>query len=215
MARDQDINQAVGERVIDSLVAFARQKIPTPSELSQKQFLFVTDEKLRAILSETLYGAMWVYRVGKVLASNREELQAHLRTQLINYGAICEAILEYTILHGAKRKVLKGENWKYRDEKRKIKLNWGNPPANLPRETNFAWCIRVSTEEQIIKPEVEKELTKLREIRNTIHLSKKAAESIDHEPKQSKEAFELTTLVVDQSRDWLTSIATDLDEVAR
>lgn len=154
MARDQDINQAVGARVIESLVTYARLEIPTPSELSNEWFLFVTDEKLRTILSETLYGAMWVYRVGKVFATNREELQAHLRTQLINYGAICEAVLEYSILQGAKNKAFKGESWKFRDEKKKQKLNWGSPPANLPKETNFAWCIRISTEEGTINPDV-------------------------------------------------------------
>ena len=206
MARDHDISQAVGERVIDSIVAFARQEIPTLNDLSNDWFLFVTDKKLRTILSETLYGAMWVYRVGKVLASNREELQAHLRTQLINYGAICEAVLEFTILQGAKRNALKAESWKFRDEKKKSKLIWGNPPANLPRETNFSWCIRVSMDEGIIKTEVEKELTKLREIRNSIHLSKKATESIDYEPKQSKDAFELMKQVVDQSKLWLSNI---------
>lgn len=207
MARDQDISQAVGERVIDSLVTFARQEIPTPNDLSNDWFLFVTDEKLRTTLSETLYGAMWVYRVGKVFASNREELQAHLRTQLINYGAICEAVLEYTILQGAKREALKGDCWKFQDEKKKNKIKWGAPPANLPKGVNFSWCIRVAMDEGIIKTEVEKELTKLREIRNSIHLSKKATEGINHEPKQSKDAFELMKQLVEQSRIWLHNIA--------
>lgn len=212
MARHQDINQAVGARVIESLVTYVRLEIPTPSDLSNEWFLFVTDEKLRTILSETLYGAMWVYRVGKVFATNQEELQAHLRTQLINYGAICEAVLEYSILQGAKKNAFKGESWKFRDKKEKQKLTWGSPPANLPKETNFAWCIRISTAEGTISPEVEKKLNKLREIRNSIHLNKKAAENLDYEPQQSKDAFELMKLVVDQSRNWLAGIATGQDE---
>lgn len=212
MSRDQDVNRAVGERVIDSLVNFARQEIPTPNNLSNDWFLFVTDEKLRTILSETLYGAMWVYRVGKVFASNREELQAHLRTQLINYGAICEAILEYAILQVAKHHAFKGDSWKFRDEKKQQKLTWGTPPANLPRFTNFSWCIRVAVDEGGIRQNEERALTKLRELRNSIHLSNKAIENIDYEPKQSKEAFELMKLVVEQSRDWLSRIAIDQEK---
>lgn len=206
MARDQDINHAVGERVIDSLVTFARQEIHTPSTLSNEWFQFVTDEKLRSTLSETLYGAMWIYRVGKIFATNREELQAHLRTQIINYGAICEALLEYAILHGVRHKALKQDSWKFQDENMKQKLTWGHPPTNLPKRTNFAWCIRISIDEGIIQSEIEKDLTKLRNIRNSIHLSKKAADGLNYEPKQSKDAFELTKSVVDQTRVWLSGI---------
>lgn len=210
MTRDQDVNQAVGERVIEALVAYARLEIPTPSTLSTQWFQFVTDEKLRTTLSETLYGAMWVYRVGKVFATNREELQAHLRTQLINYGAMCEAVLEYAVLQGAKQKMLKGRKWEFRDEQMTQKLKWGSPPANLPRGTNFAWCIRIAIDEGVIQPDIEKDLTKLRELRNSIHLSKKAADSFDYEPKQSRDAFYLMKMTVDQSKNWLVNITNDL-----
>lgn len=213
MSRDQDVKQAVGEHVIEALVMYVRLEIPMPSTLSKDWFFFVTDEKLRMTLSETLYGAMWVYRVGKVFATNREELQAHLRTQLINYGAICEAVLEYAVLQGAKQKALKGKKWGFRDEKMTQKLKWGSPPANLPKGTNFAWTIRIAIDEGVIQQDIETELTKLRELRNSIHLSKKAADSLDYEPKQTKDAFDLMKLTVDQSKGWLASIARDVREI--
>lgn len=204
MTREQ-INHETGKRIIDVLVTYARQDIPSPSELSQSSewFQFVSDEKLRLTLAETLYGALWVYRVGKLFATDRDELQAHLRTQIINYGAICEAVLEFTILQGAKFNLLKGAGWRFRDEKQNNKLKWGSPPANLPKEVSFAWCIRVAKEEGVIESGVEIELNRLRNTRNSIHLNKKATESLDYEPKQSKEAFELMKAVVDQARKWL------------
>ena len=193
----------IGKRVLDLLTDYVKERIAPPMELSSEKFGFVKDRKLRENLAETYFGATWVYSIGRLLARDKQELQAQLRTQIINYGAVCEAILEYAILEGAKKSSFQGELWKYRDEKKKENLRWGNPPANLPKGINFAWCIAVAKDELIIDEKVAKLADKLRNLRNTIHLSKKALENIEYEPPQSKEAYQTLNLVIEQSQKWL------------
>lgn len=197
------INEEIGGLILSLLTTYAKEGIASPEKLSIEVFGFIKDEKLQNNLAETLYGATWVYSIGKLLAKDKHELQSHLRTQIINYGAVCEAVLEYVILEGAKAKVLQGERWQYQDEKMKQKLKWGSPPANLPKGTNFSWCIAVAKDESIFDEEISKLAHKLRDSRNSIHLNKKALENIEYEPTQSKEAYQTLITVIEKSQLWL------------
>jgi hypothetical protein len=85
----------------------------------------------------------------------------------------------------------------------KQKLKWGSPPAKLPKGTNFSWSIEVAKDESIFDEEISKLAHKLRDSRNSIHLSKKALENIEYEPTQSKEAYQTLKTVIEKSQLWL------------
>ncbi|WP_429066522.1 hypothetical protein [Aeromonas bestiarum] len=202
--RKNELVADVGNRLLDALTQHAREDIAaSPAEMADTHFSFIQDESLKQRLAETLYGAKWVYSIGKLLATENQELQAHVRTQLINFGAICEAVFEYAILDAAKMKVLVGEQWKYSDLNKKNKIRWGSPPANLPRGTNFAWMVAVAFEESMIDADLEKRVTKLRELRNTIHLTHRDWSGDTNQPKQSKESHDTLEAVLKRVAQWL------------
>ncbi|NBQ39917.1 MAG: hypothetical protein EBU34_09070 [Alphaproteobacteria bacterium] len=197
---------SIGDRLLKELIEYAREDVAeTPTEIGVNHFAFVLDPKLKNRMAETLYGAKWVYSVGKLLATEQQELQAHVRTQVINYGAICEAVLEYTIIEAAKMKLLAGKHWKFSSINMKAKAKWGNPPANLPKGTNFAWMVAVAVEEKFIDTELEKQVTKLRELRNTIHLTNKEWSDETNQPKQSKDSHNTLGAVLKSVEVWLKS----------
>ncbi|MEH8183193.1 hypothetical protein [Aeromonas allosaccharophila] len=92
--RKNELVADVGNRLLDALTQHVREDIAaSPAEMADTHFSFIQDENLKQRLIETLYGAKCVYSIGKLLATENQELQAHVRTQLINFGAICEAVL--------------------------------------------------------------------------------------------------------------------------
>ena len=202
--RKNELVADVGNRLLDALTQHAREDIAaSPAEIADTHFSFIQEESLKQRLAETLYGAKWVYSIGKLLATENQELQAHVRTQLINYGAICEAVFEYAILEAAKMKSLAGEHCKYSDFNKKNKIRWGTPPVNLPRGTNFAWMVAVASEEGMIKVDLERRVTKLRELRNTIHLTHRDWSGDTNQPKQSKESHDTLEAVLISVSEWL------------
>ncbi|WP_339331982.1 hypothetical protein [Aeromonas caviae] len=199
--RKNELVADVGNRLLDALTQHVREDIAaSPAEMADTHFSFIQDENLKQRLIETLYGAKWVYSIGKLLATENQELQAHVRTQLINFGAIFEAV---SILDAAKMKVLFGEQWKYSDLNKKNKIRWGSPPANLPRGTNFAWMVAVAFEEGMIDADLEKRVTKLRELINTIHLTHWGWSGDTNQPKQSKVSHDTLEAVLNSVAEWL------------
>ena len=204
--RKNELVANVGNRLLDALVKHAQEDIAvSPAEIADTHFSFLQDETLKTRLAETLYGAKWVYSIGKLLATERQELQAHVRTQVINYGAVCEAVLEYTIIDAAKMKKLTGEKRKFSNINKRSKAKWGSPPVNLPKGTNFAWMVAVATEERIIDTDLEKRIMKLRTLRNTVHLTNKDWSDETNQPKQSKESYETLEAVLESVARWLGS----------
>jgi len=53
----------------------------------------ISNAELRQTIAEAVYGARWIYKLGLVLLVKDDELLAHARAQIMEYGAACEAIL--------------------------------------------------------------------------------------------------------------------------
>lgn len=194
------VQESIGQAVIESVASFARADLESVEILEQDKFSHVTDAVLRKTLAETYFGARWVYKLGLVFLVRDEEQMAHVRTQIVDYGAVCEGLLSDCLFHGLERNILSGEKCRKGSNNRDINWRVGNVLNKLRRQ-NFYWHIEVAFEEQIIDLKLQEKLHKLRKLRNTVHLGKRS-----RTPKAfittSKNAFETVVATINQTKFW-------------
>jgi len=111
----KSIQEHFGQSVINSFVEFCRSDIPSASTLENQKFDHIDDPDLKKYLSQTYYGARWVYKIGLGLLSEGDEAISHVRTQVIDYGSICEAVLADCILFGINSSTLGGDKYLFSD----------------------------------------------------------------------------------------------------
>ncbi len=119
-----------------------------------------------------MYGARWIYKLGLALLVRDEKQVAHVRVQVIDYGAVCEGLLSAMIHRGLSQSLLAGAKFRVNDTVRlrdPIAWNRGNIDLELPKRS-FHWLIEVAAEEQMISAKLAKNLHGLRKERNTIHV---------------------------------------------
>ncbi|MCV9938264.1 hypothetical protein OIU35_18090 [Boseaceae bacterium BT-24-1] len=161
-----------GQAAIDSIKTFSKADIKDVAALQADEFSHVSDAALRRSVAQTMYGSRWLYKLGLGLLVDGIESVAHVRTQVIDYGSICEALLGDCILHGINRNVMVGAGYRTSGN---AAINWRNGPrAAKMDKRNFAWRIDVAAEEAIIDPQLRGHLTRLRNLRNTVHITKLA-----------------------------------------
>jgi hypothetical protein len=200
----KQIQEQFGERVIAAFADFARGDLEQPGELETATFNHIHEPKLRKELAQVFYGARWIYKLGLALLTRNEERAAHVRAQIVDYAAIAEALMSYTVLHALKNGYEKGTSYMYSDpDKQSRPLRWktGNPDTIIARQSLW-WLVKVAAEFKIIDSRLEYELQWLREQRNTVHLRARAAMGPTAFLNQSKRAFEATTGAIVQSRAW-------------
>jgi hypothetical protein len=198
---DKPIQEQFGQAIINSVAAFARKDLDDVATLSGTLFSHVTDPTLRATLAETLYGARWIYKLGLALLVKDEEQMAHVRTQLIDYGAVCEGLLVDLIAHSITRGHMTGERYKFKDVKKLQRpINWAvkDIQGQVTRQT-FFWQIAVAEEENIISAPTIKRLHSLRDDRNTVHM---AARTFKAYLGRSHAAFETLRKVITEAKAW-------------
>lgn len=169
---DKLIQVKFGEALMDAVSIFAKADIPTVSALEASNFCHVSDAALRKVLAETLYGARWMYKLGLALLVKDEEQLAHVRSQIIDYGAVCEGLLHSMVRHGLLNGIMRGSKYKYNDTARLLhSIQWW--PSSIDTELSkrsFHWLIVVSEEEAIIDKALAVQLHRLRRARNTVHM---------------------------------------------
>lgn len=126
-----------------------------------------------------MYGARWLYKLGLGLLVDGDESIAHVRTQVIDYGSICEALLSDAILHGITRHVMNGTAYQTTNCKQSGRaINWNaGVKANKIARRSFWWLIEVAADEAIVASHEKGLLTQLRNLRNTVHITELAASS--------------------------------------
>lgn len=135
-------------------------------------FSHVGDAQLQKVLAETLYGARWIYKLGLALLVRDVEQMAHVRQQVVDYGAVCEGLLSDMIHHNISSSRMTGQKYKYSNITHlQGPINWGvtDTLSRISRQ-GFYWLIEVAHEESIISDRMEKRLHKMRTERNTVHL---------------------------------------------
>src|SRR6266849_3428064 len=84
----------LGSSIVNALDRFLFQDIESESE-ALDLFLCIDDDSTRSVLANSFRGARWHQKVGLVLArpTAHPAHSTQVRSQLIEYGAICETLL--------------------------------------------------------------------------------------------------------------------------
>ncbi|WP_103333251.1 hypothetical protein [Pseudotabrizicola formosa] len=172
------IQEQFGQAAINTFVDFCRADIRAVADLEAVEFAHVADPALRRYLAQTHYGARWLYKLGLSVLVQGDESIAHVRTQVIDYGSICEALLSDCILHGIRGNAMTGTKYLTKDggparAGNNIGWNAATAPAQITKR-NFWWLIEVAGEEGILTPAQKGAVTKLRKLRNTVHITELA-----------------------------------------
>lgn len=195
------IQEQFGQTIIDSIAEFAIRDIDNVATMKKSLFSHISDPVLQTTLAETLYGARWIYKLGLALLVKNEEQLAHVRAQLIDYGAVCEGLLVDLIVHGISKGHFAGTRYKFKDTKKlKYPINWG--VKDIQRQVahqTFYWQIAVAEEENMISTSTVKRLDSLRLDRNTVHMAVRTSRAYIG---RSHAAFETLNTVITEIKAW-------------
>jgi len=200
----------LGEAAIAAIREFASSTTGTVEQLEATTFKSVREKKLQRSLAETLFGARWLYHLGLVTLATDVQRAAHVRAQIIDYAAICEAVLLDALSHGIVYNHLLGTKWKSKfvDGAWKPDAPWSANRAKINhtirKRRNFRWMIEVGAEEKMFKPGLKRELDSLRESRNAVHIAELAAVGAAASIDVSKTAYRVMLTCVGSIGDWMT-----------
>lgn len=198
------IQEQFGSRVIEAFASFARDDLDDPAHLEANTFNHVSDARLRRELSQVFYGARWIYKLGLALLTRDEERAAHVRAQIVDYAAVCEALLSYCLSHAIRNGHMTGTLHLWVDpvtQQKRIQWNVNAPDRQLSKQSMW-WLAKVAHDSRIIPQRLEADLQWLREQRNTVHLRARASLGPTAFLNQSKRAFEATIETVTRTKAW-------------
>ncbi len=200
------IQAMFGQAVIDAISNFAKNEIQTPDEIAATDFAHVSNQDLQIALSETLYGARWLYKIGLALLTSNLEQSAHIRTQVIDYASVCETLLADIILQAYRKGIMAGQQRNFFDLKKHKQLYWNaNNPLVTINKTTFEWRIKVAEEEGIINSALATHLNSIRTHRNTVHLTQKVMSGSSYYVGLAKKSYTTLHELIIQTKIWVES----------
>ncbi len=197
------IQETFGEKIIAAVGDFARADLKTVTVLEADEFAHVSDARLRTTLAEAYYGTRWLYKLGLALLVKDAEQMAHVRAQVMDYGAVCEGLLSDALHHALVTTRMAGQKYlRYNFKNPKATINWRvvDKLAQLTRQS-FFWHIEVAFEENIIDQNLHGRLDTMRIERNTVHMRARAANQRAF-IGTSRYLFETTFETVRQTKAW-------------
>ncbi|MCM2129779.1 hypothetical protein [Larsenimonas rhizosphaerae] len=198
------IQEQFGQVLIDAMAEFAKKDIKTTSELESDEFSHVQDQDIKKSLSETLYGARWLYKLGLALLARQEEQYAHVRAQIIDYASICEALLADIIVQAYKSNRINGQQYQFFDTRQSRLMSWNNAnPLISVNKTTFEWRIKVAEESGIIDAQLTQNLNSMRSKRNTVHLTFKIMSGVTYWSGFAKRSHTTMYELIEQTKKWL------------
>jgi hypothetical protein len=197
------IQENFGEKIISAVADFARADLRTVAQLEADEFAHVSDAGLRNILAETFYGTRWIYKLGLALLVSNAEQMAHVRAQVMDYGAVCEGLLSDALHHAIVTGKMAGQKYRrYKFNEPRATINWNvvDKLGQLTRQS-FFWHIEVALEEGIIDQKLHGWLQKMRNERNTVHMRARASTQKAF-IGTSRSLFDTTLEAVRQTKAW-------------
>lgn len=195
------VQENFGEKIIEAVGNFAKADLKSPAELEADEFSHVSDATLKSALAETLYGSRWLYKLGLALLVRDAEQMAHVRAQVMDYGAVCEGLLSDALLHAINTNRMSGQKYqRYRFNNPQATINWGvqDKLGQLTRQT-FFWHIEVAAEEGIVAGALVGKLHAMRRERNTVHMRERTYRAF---LGTSKSLFDTTIETIRQTKAW-------------
>ncbi|WP_146190573.1 hypothetical protein [Marinicauda salina] len=166
------VQENFGNRIIEAVHQFSKEDLRSVDELKQNEFSHVADNQLQDTLAVTLYGTRWIYKLGLALLVKNAEQLAHVRAQVMDYGAICEGLLSDALHQSITNDLMSGEKYKFRDCRNlKKPINWKvKDKLNQLSRQSFFWHIEIAKDEGIIDEAIQSRLHSMRKERNTVHM---------------------------------------------
>ena len=195
------IQAQLGDALIQAITDFARSDIGAVAQIQDQVFSHVAGSRLRRSLATTLYGSRWLYKLGLALVVDGDESLAHIRIQLIDYGAICEALLKDVLAVPIAFSLCVGTYWKHSKRQGTGSLLDWKRKDTLSKRT-FEWLIDVVVDERIVAPEVGTRLHALRDARNSVHITKLANSDLVYARHEAKEGFALVLEISKLTKRW-------------
>lgn len=203
---DKKIQEQFGQEIIDAMARFAKKDIKAAVDIEADDFSHVANADLRKALSETLYGARWLYKLGLALLANNQEQFAHVRAQIIDYASICEALLADILVQAYQKGKITGPQSAWFDIKKKRKMVWNTAdPFKTVNSTTFEWRIAVAHESGIIESVLAGELNMIRTRRNTVHLTLKVMMGVSYYAGLAKRTHEAMHKLITQTKAWVAA----------
>lgn len=202
-AMANSIQQNFGEKIIEAVTDFAKNDIKSVADLEGDEFYHVSDRTLRKTLAETFYGSRWIYKLGLALLVRDVEQMAHVRAQVLDYGAVCEGLLSDALLHAIVTNRMQGQKYNfYNFNRTDATINWNvqNKLRQISRQS-FYWHIAVAFEESIINQPLYDSLDVMRKERNTVHMRARARGRAAY-LGTSQRLFDTTLQTVEQTKSW-------------
>ena len=112
--------------------------------------------------------------MGLIALVENQELQAHLRAKVMEYGTVCEGLLKDIISYGSTHGHLTGKQHEYEKKYnpknlKAQKIDWTSNKWQTVEKQTFYWLLLVALDEKIISQTVYNSLDKIRLARNQVH----------------------------------------------
>ncbi|MFN8177686.1 MAG: hypothetical protein U0167_07160 [bacterium] len=209
VVQEQPLKTRLGQIIMDSVCEFALRDERSVDELEGGTFGRVRDPALRRTLGETLFGARWLYKLGLVTYATNERRAAHIRAQIIDYAAICEAVLGDALAHGiaARHFATDAHEWGSPRTRSGKRISWSAATIEkqLRKEwpcNTFNWKIAVAAANALVDTRRARDLDTLCRRRNKVHLAERASIARREYIDESADAFRTMCEVVDQVGGW-------------
>ncbi|WP_281211658.1 hypothetical protein [Pseudomonas fulva] len=192
----------IGQIILDSTRKYLDTYLKKDDGSSLTSSIF--SENLRESAKFSAKSARISYLVGKASLLGEHERKGIVRTQIIEYGAVCEAILLDLIQSiGANNRPLHKRPNK---DNKKNTIDWKsgglfstikNKPAAMKYYFDFRWLIEQATKVGAIDKNLNKRTTHLRKSRNLVHPVIPTAQRYTDDIQNSRAARETTIAVRD------------------
>lgn len=202
--KQKTVQCELGEAVVGAIVEFAIRDIDPADKLSGELFARVCDAQVRRQVAEILFGARWLYKLGLLTLATGERRAAHVRAQVVDYGAICEALILDGLAQGIVAFDLRGA-WK--PAKRKGSVVWSTGRSavlkTLRERFDFRSLIEIAKHEGILSDALAKRLHWLRKQRNRVHIAEMAALAEKQYISTSRTAYGIVLECAKSVRSWI------------
>jgi hypothetical protein len=195
------VQENFGDKIIQAVGDFAKADLRSPAQLEADEFAHVSDPVFRRTLAETFYGSRWLYKLGLALLVRDAEQMAHVRAQVMDYGAVCEGLLSDALLHAITINKMAGQKYRFfKFGNPKSTINWAvqDKLGQLTRQS-FFWHIEVAEEEAIIDGALATRLHTMRKERNTVHMRARTYKAF---VGTSKSLFDTTIDTIQRTKTW-------------
>ncbi|CAD5897658.1 hypothetical protein R6Z02_05915 [Carnobacterium maltaromaticum] len=197
------------EELANRVNEYCSSHIPPDSWYEEKFFPFIKDKDIWNRLVIEHKNARFIYKVFEGLQAEDEQLLAQIKTQVIMYVSIQEEVVNYVLFELFKERV-EVENLKKinkltkisipekskellsgilnHDEQEIIPCYYKDAKTNKTK-VRFDQKVPVLVEMDLIDDQLAKDLIRLYEYRNTVHLEAERRKQLDYDLEMGKLAF--------------------------